>query len=201
VNAGHTTAVYWDASQAFEAGKLGIQRVGVFGFNGTAPTYSLTAGGVPIPGTGQGSKGFSRIGASGIFYLDQFDVSTVFMHGSDNAYLGTATPANTTLPAGAAAPSWNGGFAELHYTYNPKLILIGRYEIIKMSQQALPTNASNLGNNTTWTLAYRWYPIMFSRAGLAWHMEFAHMLQDGVAPLSGRTQTSSSLMAGFDYDF
>ncbi len=42
------------------------------------------------------------------------------------------------LPPGAVGPTWNGGFVEAHYTYNPQLILIGRYETVQMSRQANP---------------------------------------------------------------
>ncbi len=36
----------------------------------------------------------------------------MFMHGHDSAYLGNATPSYETLPAGAQAPTFNGGFLE-----------------------------------------------------------------------------------------
>ena len=60
---------------------------------------------------------------------------------------------------------------EAHYTYNPRLIAIGKYELIRMSRQANPTIRGNSGNLDTWTIGYRWYPIMNPRAGLAWVQE------------------------------
>jgi hypothetical protein len=75
------------------------------------------------------------------------------MHGKDNVLLGTGTPANQldTLPDGARAPIWNGGFVEAHYTYSPQLVLVGRYEKIRVSQQALP-EGSTLSNGQSPTV-------------------------------------------------
>jgi len=131
---------YADVSQAFEVGSLGLQKFGGYVYRGDSPTYYLTSGGAPIPGTGQGSRPFYRAGAYGIWYIHKLDFSTLLMHGEDNVFLGTGTAANQpiALPPGAKAPIWNGGFVETHYTWNPQLILVGRYEDIRMSQQAFP---------------------------------------------------------------
>src|ERR1700675_487684 len=47
-------------SQAFDAGKLGVQRLGFYVSAGEAPTSWLTQGGAPLGGSGTGNKGFSR---------------------------------------------------------------------------------------------------------------------------------------------
>jgi len=155
---------FFTASQAFDTGKLGVQRIGFYAMVGDAATYYLTSGGVPLGGTGISNKSFSREGFVGQFYFGQHvDLQVVTQHGSDNAWFGqgygnailsdgnggtTATcssptpgcPPNnvpgTALPAGAQAPSWNGVTLEGHYVYSPQLIFIGRYEAEKMSQQA-----------------------------------------------------------------
>jgi hypothetical protein len=69
-----------------------------------------------------------------------------------------------------------------------------------MSQQALSTNPSNMGDLDAYTFGYRWYPIMNSRAGFAWHNEYSWIRSRGMAP-DGTDLTSSSLMLGFDFDF
>ena len=84
----------------------------------------------------------------------------------------TASPprnntAGTTLPAGSQAPTWNGVLVEPHYVYSPQLIFIGRYETIRMSQQANGSgyagpggaSASNLGNISTYTIGYPLQPV------------------------------------------
>jgi hypothetical protein len=90
---------------------------------------------------------------------------------------------------------------EGHYNYNPRFILIGRYELLQMSRQANPGVRSNSGNLDAWTVGYRLYPIMNPRAGLAWVQEYSRLVNAGVPTLSGRDDISSSYLMGFDFDF
>jgi len=221
------------ASQAFDAGRLGVQRLGFYAMVGEAPTTWLTNGGAAIGGSGTGNKGFSREGFVGQFYFGQhFDLTVVTQHGSDSAWFGqgygdfvdnptgacqSATgsqpcnniPGTTQLVTGSRNPTWNGVLFEPHYVYSPQLIFLGRYETIRMSQQANGPgylgaggpSASNLGNITSYTVGYRYNPIMTSRAGLAWHTEYNWFHQDGTSPVSGTNLTSSELLLGFDFDF
>jgi hypothetical protein len=155
---------FFAGSQAFDAGKMGVQRIGFYAMAGEASTYYLTQGGVPLGGSGIGNKGFSRAGFVGQFYFGpHVGLTVVTQHGSDNAWFGQgygnaeATDGNggttcggpalspgcppnnfpgTALPTGSQAPSWNGVTVEGHYIYSPQLIFISRYEVEKMSQQA-----------------------------------------------------------------
>jgi len=195
--------VYANFNQAFEVPRLGSQQVGVYGFFGESPTYYLTSGGNPIPGTGQGNKSFYRVGAYGHWYIDKFDFYTFFMHGSDNVFLGNSVASNQpqNLPVGAVGPTWNGGFVEGHYNPTPRWIFIGKYELARMSRQANPNIRSDAGNLDTWTVGYRWYPIMSPRAGLAWTQEYSRITNPGVAPISGQDGIRNSYLMGFDFDF
>jgi len=197
---------FFTASQAFEAGKFGVQRIGAYAMVGEAPTIFFTSGGAPIPGA-IGNKSFHREGFVGLFYLGKLDFQVVTQHGWDNAWFGAGygqgSPNNgpgVTLPPGSRAPTWNGYMVETHYVYSPQLIFIQRSEWERMSQQALPTNASNLGNIDMYTFGFRYYPIMTSRAGFAWHNEYSWVRRRGVAP-DLTDLTSSSLLTGFDFDF
>jgi hypothetical protein len=225
VQGSRTYDAFLTFSQAFEVGKLGLQRLGAYYYVGRRPTSFQTLGGAPIPGTGVGNKSFYRVGFAGDLYILQgkWEFLPFFLHGNDNVFLGTATAATpgATLPAGAQGPTWNGGFIETHYYYSPQLVLTGRYEIIRMSRQAFTSNPANLGNIDAYSAGFRWYPIMFSRAGLAWHNEFSLVKTVGAIPLSGQgpglpafTQVSCapvsttcsavwsrSLVTGFDFDF
>jgi hypothetical protein len=193
---------YFAASRAFQAGSFGLQRVGAFAYIGQAPTYfQFTQAGNGVPGTGIGNKGFYRAGLIGQWYIKKVDVTTMFFHGWDNAFLGSNTAANTPLPTGAQAPTWNGGLFETHYTLNPQLVLINRYEAIRMSRQVFATNPGNFGNEDVLTFGYRYYPFISSRAGFAFHNEYAILRQRGAAPLSGLDLTTSSLLVGFDFAF
>lgn len=196
-----TYDVYATASQGFQAGGLGVQRIGAFGYFGQSPTYFLTSGATPIEA--KGNKSFSRVGAFGWWFIKDLDVETFYLHGQDNVFLGNGVASNSgvgALPAGAAGPSWNGGFVEAHYTVNPQFIFTGRYELVHMSRQANPANLANLGNVDSWTIGYRWYPIMYSRAGLAFHNEYSQAKMGNLGA-NNLDQTSRSVMAGFDFDY
>jgi hypothetical protein len=205
---------FFAASQAFDTGKLGVQRLGFYAMVGEAPTTWLTNGGAPIGGSGTGNKTFSREGFVGQFYFGQhFDVQVVTQHGSDSAWFGQGygdfidgiAPNNNTpgtvLPVGSRAPTWNGVLVEPHYVYSPQLIFLARYETIRMSQQSTPGTRSDLGNIDTYTIGYRYNPFMTSRAGFAWHNEFNLFHQVGTAPLSGTNINTSEVLTGFDFDF
>lgn len=195
--------VYANFNQSFEVPWFGSQQIGAYGFFGQSPTYFQTAGGRPIAGTGQGNRSFYRAGVYGHWYVNRFDFLTFFMHGQDNVFLGNSVPANqpALLPVGAVGPSWNGGFVEGHYNPNPRLIFLGRYELNRMSRQAKPTLPRDTGNFDTWTVGYRWYPIMSPRAGLAWLQEYSWISNAGAAPISGKDDVRNSYLMGFDFDF
>ena len=237
---------FFTLSQAFDTGKLGVDRIGGYAMVGEAATYYRTSGGVPIPGSGLGNKSFSREGFYGLFYFGEHaDVTVVTQHGMDNAWFGqgygnavltdgnggtTATcssptpgcPLNnvpgTTLPVGSQAPTWNGVLIEPHYVVSPQLILIGRYETMRMSRQAdgpgytgvgpngYPGQApSDFGNLSTYTLAFRYNPFMTNRAGFAFHTEWNWLHSVGSGYLVGAPVGSSinttELLTGWDFDF
>ena len=219
---GNAYTGFFAVSQAFDTGKLGVDRIGAYAMIGQAPTFYLTSGGTPQPGTGVANKSFSREGFVGQFYFGQhFDLQVVTQHGEDNAWFGqgygdliggTVTGNNvpgTTLPVGSQAPTWNGVLFEPHYVYSPQLIFIGRYETIRMSRQAngplsATPSASNFGNISTYTVGFRYNPFMTPRAGFAWHNEYNWLHQDGTGPLAGAAGlnvNTSEVLTGFDFDF
>jgi len=206
---GHGYDTYLTFSQAFEAGSLGLQRVGAFAYIGRAPTYLATSSSLA---DGFGQKSFYRAGFFGLWYLKKLDFMTMYTRGGDNVFLGTGTPSFSPLPAGAQGPTWNAGFIETHYTVNPQFILVNRYELIRMSRQALPITpgvfepgvsvpSANFGDIDALVFGYRYYPFMSSRAGFAFHNEYSVVRQRGVAPLSGKDLTNNSLFLGFDFIF
>ena len=202
-------------SHAFNVGKLGTDRVGFYAMLGEAATRFLTdsSSGVtlPIPSSGTGNKGFSREGFVGLFYFGRLDFQVVTQHGSDSPWFGAGfgnpiddptAPNNTpgTSITGLRSPTWNGAFVETHWVHSPQLIFFQRSEWIRMSQQADPATPSNLGNLDNYVFGYRYYPVMNSRAGFAWHNEYSWIRGKGLAP-DGSDLTNNSLMLGFDFDF
>lgn len=208
-----TYDTYLTFSQAFDVGKLGVQRLGAYAYIGQRPTFSQTSGGLAIAGTGLGNRPFYRVGFAGDLYVGKLELMPFYLHGYDDKFLATSVGSNnpTALPTGARAATWNGGFLELHYYVSPQLVLTHRSEIVQMSRSATP-GAGDVGNIDAFSFGYRWYPIMFSRAGLAWHNEYSITKTQGAVPLSGdgvglaplnpaSKVWSSSIFLGFDFDF
>jgi len=217
---------FFTVSQAFQVGSLGLQRIGAFDYIGQAPTYfQFTEGntsGIPgnaafgVPGSGIGNRSFYRAGLIGQIYIKKYDLTAMYFHSSDDKYLATGTPVNPaygTLPTGARNATWNGALFESHYTPSPQFILIQRVELVRMSQQALPIVAGtpytpgvsvpslSFGNTDVYTLGGRYYPFISSRAGFAFHGEYAFSHQIGTAPVTGQNLDFSSLLFGFDFAF
>mgnify|MGYP001598714045 FL=1 len=194
-----------NVSQAFDGGKMGVERIGAFGYLGERPTSYQSSGGEEIPGTGSNSKSFYRAGVAGDFFLHKLEFLPLYMHGNDNAYLASSTPFNSPLLDGARAASWNGGFLETHYYISPQLVLTQRVEAVRMSQQAFSDTPGTLGNVDAYSFGTRWYPFMYSRAGLAVHGEYS--LQKTVSPGQTAEEGStvniwtSSLLFALDFDF
>ena len=196
----------------FSESGFGLQRVGAFAYIGQRPTYYQTAGGAPL--VGLGNEPFYRVGFAGDLSYKNLEFLPLFMYGHDNAYLGTSTPSNSSggLPAGAQAPTFHGGFLEAHYYFNPENVVLFRFEKINVGSQAFAGTPGNYGNVTAYSAGYRWYPIMLSRAGLAFDAEYSITKSIGIVPESGDGTGgppllptdgvwSSSVFLGFDFDF
>ena len=200
---GKSMDAMFTASRAFALGSgLGPQRLGVFGYLGHRPTVFDSIGGVPIPGTGSANKSFVRFGATAQLWMGNLEFIPLVSHASDDAALGPGT----------VKPTWNTALLEAHYVANPRLMVQGRYEIVRMSKQGDPAIPKTTGNADAIVFGVRAYPFMFSRDGMALHWEFAMTKSIGVAPLSGDgsgvdpvTQTtavwSRSLLMAFDFAF
>jgi hypothetical protein len=215
--AGRTFDYYGHFEQGFNTFGNGFMKVGAYGYFGSAPTYFETSGGAPA--YGRGNKPFYRAGAEWKWYFNKWLVKGVFMHSYDNARLANGIAANTgpiAPDSGIHAATWNGGFIEGQYIISPQWIVIARWETIHMQQQAnagIVTSASgNIGNLNAFTIANRWNPFMFSRAGLALQQEYSFVKSNGVTNQGGAfgatcatvvtcTITSSSVFFGFDFDF
>jgi hypothetical protein len=190
-------------SRAFAmGGGLGPQRIGVFGYLGHRPTAFDSANGEPIPGTGSANKSFVRLGATAQIWLGNLELIPLVSHASDDAALGGSTQ----------KPAWNTALLEAHYVAHPRLLVQARYEMLRMSKQADPATPKTFGNADAFSVGVRAYPFMFSRDGMALHLEFATTGTIGMAPLSGDGSGidaydpatkiwSRSLMLGFDFAF
>jgi len=215
--AGRTFDYYGHFEQAFNTFGNGFMKVGAYAYFGYAPTFFQTSGGTDI--YGRGNKPFYRAGAEWKWYFNKFLVKGVYLHGYDNAFLANGIPSNTPAPALTStqrAAKWNGGFLEGQFIISPQWIIIGRWETVHMAQQAdVSITPGDTGNLNAFTIANRWYPFMFSRAGLALQQEYSFVRSNGVTNQGGGfgslctdagrafncTISSGALMFGFDFDF
>jgi len=211
--AGRTYDYYGHFEQGFNTFGSGFMKVGAYAYFGWAPTFFQTSGGTPI--YGRGNQPFYRAGAEWKWYFNKFLFKSVYLHGYDNAALANfgmgATPPPSPLPVGAQAAVWNGGFIEGQYIISPQWVIIGRYEMIRVAQQPNTENPKDLGNLDAFTIASRWNPFMFSRAGLALQQEYSWVRSRGITnqgggfgtpcPTSACNVSSSSLLFGVDFDF
>jgi len=210
---------YMAFTKSFNAGSWGYEQFQAYAYVGQRGTFFQTTsagGGGPVPLVALGNEPFYRVGFAGQLHFKNLELLPYFMHGRDSAYLGAGVPDTIALPAGAKAPTFNGGFIEGQYFVNPQLVFFGRFEKIAVGQQAFVNEGSpsNFGDVTAYSVGYRYYPIMFSRAGLAWHNEYSISKSVGIVPESGdgtglpplpfpnsQNVWSSSIFVGFDFDF
>jgi len=174
--------VFLTLQKAWQTG-LNLEKIGAYALFGQAPTTGPTSGGTPIPGAATGNVSFTRVGLVGSLFLANahLELIPLWMYGMDNVAL---TPAyGAVVPT--QNPEWNAFLLEAHYIVNPQLLFEGRYEAIRMSQQADPASPSTQGNIDAFTLGMRMYVFMFSRDGLALHVEYANSKTIGAYPMSG----------------
>jgi len=174
--------VFLTLQKAWQTG-LNLEKIGAYAVFGQSPTTGPTSGGVPIAGAATGNVPFTRAGLVGSLWLANahLELIPLWMFASDNVAL---TPAyNAVVPT--QNPEWNSYLLEAHYIVNPQLLFEGRYETVRMSQQADPATPKTTGNVDAFTLGMRLYVFMFSRDGLALHVEYANTKTIGAYPLSG----------------
>ena len=75
-----------------------------------------------------------------------------------------------------------------------------RTAVEQYSRQPVTDVPSDFGNVDVFTVGYRYYPFINSRAGFAWHIEFSTLNSVKTAE-SGADQRSNSFFTGFDFAF
>jgi hypothetical protein len=177
---------------------------GVFGAVGWQATKYLTAGGVPVSGTGSNMASYYRVGGELHFnFLSSVNPLTldgVVYYGNDSAALisgSTGVPGQNSDGSPTQNASWFGGFAELSYTPNPFWTFAFKYERIVTLQQGSLDYSHAEGAFTSWVALVRYYVALSSRAGVALHAEFSQAATTtaGLPPGMGPPQGSTLLLA------
>lgn len=213
---GRTYDYYGHFQQGFNTLGAGFLKLGAYTYFGFAPTYWQTTGGGTTQQVGLGNKPFYRSGGELLWYFNKWNFQGVFMHAHDNAYLANGIASNSGSLVGSPfqAATWNGGFAQFEYIISPQWVIQFRYDGIRMSQQPNATFHSNQSNLDAFTIASRWNPFMFSRAGMAIQQEYSVNRSNGVTNIGTVTSPSAcpaasttcnvisqSVFFGVDFDF
>ena len=174
---------FFAASRAININALGMQRFGAFSYTGKSPTQYLTqsppGGGAStiISGSGFGNKEFTRTGGYALLSAKKLEVVPMFTHATESANIALGIPSSDALPAGVQNPAWNGRMVEMFYTVNLQFVVIARYEDIRNTRQTFSSSVSNFGDEDVETIAFRWYPFMRSRTGMAIEPEYSKIHQ------------------------
>jgi len=208
---GHDTGFYLHVTQAMGGGGYSSgYRGGIFYLNMPMPTTGdpLTALTAPIdPTTGAATTGGSPrpiskfgIDLSGNFLANKLNVFGVLMHGTDDKDL--------ALVVNAQDAAFWGGFVEANYMASPKLVLIGRYDIIRNTTQADPVldaSAKDTNDQDGLTLSARYALAVHNRGEIWVHAEAnsTKIKKMGAVDLSGNPtdQTNTTLFLGLDFAY
>ncbi len=205
---GNAYTGFFTFSQAFDTGKLGVDRIGAYAMIGQAPTYYLTTTHLPAPlqfrardsatspFTAKGLWGSSTSASTSILQV-------VTQHGWDNVWFGQGYGDLIGRAAVQQQPAWDNASsgragtdlerrsfrtalrvqpaADLHRAVRDDSNVAPVYG--RSALRPLP----NLGNISTYTVGIRYNPFMTSRAGFAWHNEYNWLHQDGTGPMAGAT--------------
>jgi hypothetical protein len=180
------------------------QRLGLFTYQGTEATKFLTAKDpatglcqtdpitgdcILIEGTGFATRRFNRYGADLNLHAGPVNILVLGMTGMDP---------KQAIPGATRDGEYNGGFVEINYHVNPVVVLIGRYDTVKNTQQPDPVVARSEGDIAQWVLAVRYYLNISSRTDVALHGEYSQ-LRTTVA--GGPDDLTKSTLVAFDFAF
>jgi hypothetical protein len=174
---------------------LAAVKVGAFGSVGWHATTALTAtvgtDVTPVPGTGSNHKNYFRYGGEAHLYflstVNPLTLSAVVWGGKDDQAL---------IAGGTGDATFLGGFLEGVWTINPRLSLIGRYELIRPSQGVNTAAGPVVGDFKAWTATIRHTFELTSRTEAAVHLEFSRAWQDAG---DGTSPTTYAGLIGLDF--
>ena len=183
------------ATQYLDNPFLAAVKVGAFGSVGwhatTANTITDGTDVTPVSGTGSNHKNHYRYGGEAHLYflstVNPLTLSAVVWGGKDDQAL---------IAGGTGDATFIGGFLEGVWTINPRLSLIGRYELIHPSQSVDPLAGPVIGDFNAWTATIRHTFELTSRTEAAVHLEFSRAWQDAG---DGTSPASYAALIGLDF--
>jgi hypothetical protein len=206
---GHDTGYYLHFTQSLGGGGYSSgYRGGLFYLSMPMPTTSDGVNPISNPidptlaaTTGGSSRPISKYGVdlSGNFFENKLNIFGVFLQGKDDKDL--------ALIANAQDASYWGGFVEANFLFNPKLVLLGRYDIIRNTTQADPsivTTPSDKGDQDSITISAR-YAISLHNRGEIWFHGEANTVTSKDTGLDMASnpinQVNNTLFLGLDFAY
>ena len=174
---------------------LAAVKLGAFGSVGWHATTALTttqgADVLPVPGTASNHKTHYRYGGeaklSFLSIYNPLSLDAVIYGGSEDQAL---------IDGGVSDAKFIGGFLEGVWTLNPRLSLIGRYELIHPTGGVDPLAGPVPGDVNVWTAAIRHTFELTSRTEAALHLELSKYSQDAG---DGTSPASWAALIGLDF--
>lgn len=186
---GHVQGTQYLDNPLLAAVKLGA--FGSVGWHATSASILTDPinGPAPVPGTGSNHKNHFRYGGEAHLYflsiVNPLTLSAVVWGGQDDQAL---LKSDSGAPVGVSNATFIGGFLEGVWTINPRLSLVGRYELIHPSQGIDPALAGPAtGNVRAGTAVIRHTFELTSRTEAALHLEFSRFwfdAGDGTSPVT-----------------
>ncbi|MGZ6123893.1 MAG: hypothetical protein ACXWLR_02980, partial [Myxococcales bacterium] len=179
------------ATQYLDNPFLAAVKLGAFGSVGWHATSAVAAPvadvGGPIAGTGTSHKNHFRYGGEAHLYflstVNPLTLSAVVWGGKEDQAL---------IDGATGDASFIGGFLEGVWTVNPRLSLIGRYELIHPSQAFSPAS----GDVNVWTATFRHTFELTNRTEAAVHLEFSRLSTDAG---DGTSPVNYAALVGLDF--
>jgi len=180
-----------------DSDRLSQVELGLWGTYANYPTNLLTAGGVPIPGTGSDLRSTTRYGFEAQAWLFHavapLHLNLVYGHGSDDKdlYLGAADRNGT----------WNSGLLEAIRVPAVDLLhwgVFARYAVIRNQNQPVIATPTAYNDQEQATVGVRYTIAYSNRDEVGFHVEYSSNRMKGVAD-DGSDVRASTLFLGVDF--
>lgn len=203
------------------------ERFGLFASYGRWSTSCKTQGATTpgdctqegsLPGTGENTKPYSRLGGDLVLNMNptagsQLSISFQYLYGIDDGSLVGATSCPPLSPTVACWPPvvsstggsqdavFHGGTAEINWMPGLNSLLFAHYDRVINLQQADIAMPSDYNDQTSLTFGLRYY-IHISQASLvALHGEWSQLTKQKTNLITGDDQVINDYLVGVDYAF
>jgi hypothetical protein len=220
--AGKQPNIYTHLSVNFNQ-ELASERFGLLADFGRWPSAFKSVMGTPLPGTGERTKPYSRLGGDMVLNVGSsgtplISIIVQYLYGMDDGGLigqslipDTAltcttvpTPCVNPLPGsigGTRDAIFQGGTLEINWMPKLNSLIFGHYDRIVNLQQADPGMPSDYNDETTLALGIRYYIHISQSSLVALHGEWSQLIKQKTNLITGEDQTTQAYLVGVDYAF